>query len=179
MLIPKLGFWLEAIYNLDCKRISFTQMAWNSERYICAIVSLLQHQAHMIWKGLRMHATIWALHSFIMHTGHGTNPSACPRHVIFLWPNFFLLHNFLFILGLEFLLFRKINFYASLLNSFVYELPGMFSTAHCCTGMPCRSQTALFKCFVNCPSVLFPQNTVLHPKEHTDPQFWGLFGRMK
>lgn len=62
-------------------------MVWNSERYICAIVSLLQNQAHLIWKGLWMHATIWALRSLVMQMGHETIPSAHPRHVIFLWPN--------------------------------------------------------------------------------------------
>lgn len=153
-------------------------MAWNSERYICAIVSLLQHQAHLIWKGLWMHATIWALHSLVTHMGHGTNPSAHPRHVIFLQSNPVCIISFLYFRIRTSALQKKIDFYVSLLNSFAYELPGMFPTAHCCTGMPCRSQRALFKCFVNIPSILFPQNTVLHPKEHTAPQLCGLFGRM-
>lgn len=127
-----------------------------------------------------MHATIWALHSLVMRMDHGKNLSGHPRHVIFLWPNpVCIISFFYFRIRTSALQKKKIDFYAPLLNSFVNELPGMFPTAHCCTGMPCRSQRAFFKCFVNCPSVLFPQNTVLHPKEHTAPQLCGFFCRMK
>lgn len=114
-----------------------------------------------------MRAIIWALHCLVAQMGHGTNPTSHPRHVMFLQPNPVCIVSFFYFRIRTSALQKKISFFASLLNSFRHELPGMLTIAPCPCWNALRTQRASFKCPINCPGALFPKIMVLHPKEKT------------